>query len=260
MPSPFPGLDPCIESQRWESFHFELIGEIARWLVPRVRPRYEVTPEQRVYVEREQVGADRSIRVDAAIVGNGTVEPTRPASSAITAMAIAPATYTLPMPEEQREAFLTIRDRTDSVVVTVIEVLSPTIKAPGSDGRRLYLTKRVDVLESATNLVELDLLRGGARLPTVEPLEPADYFTFVCRAKNRPHADVYAWRLQQALPTIPVPLAADDDDVDIDLQAVFTRVYDDFGYDYSLDYQSTIEPPIGEADADWIAAILNKVE
>jgi hypothetical protein len=252
-------MDPCIESQRWESFHFELIGEIARWLVPRVRPRYEVTPEQRVYVERGQGRVGRSIRVDAAVVESGTAEPTRRDSPGDTTTAIAPATYTLPMPEEQREAFLTIRDRTDSVIITVIEVLSPTSKVPGSDGRRLYLSKRVDVLESATNLVELDLLRGGARLPTVEPLEPADYYTFVCRAKHRPHADVYAWTLRRALPAIPVPLAGDDADVQIDLQAVFTKVYDDFGYDYSLDYQSPIEPRIGEADADWVAAILSEV-
>jgi hypothetical protein len=169
---------------------------------------------------------------------------------------IAPATYTLPMPQERREAFLTIRDRQNADVVTVIEVLSPTNKAPGSDGRQLYLTKRVDVLESATNLIEFDLLRGGARLPTIEPLKPADYYAFVCRSRKRPKADVYGWSLRDALPIIPVPLAADDDDVTIELQAVFTRIYDDYGYDYSVDYRTPIEPPLSAADADWVARFL----
>jgi hypothetical protein len=249
-------MDPFIESQKWEAFHLQLIAEIARSLVPRVRPRYEVSPEQRIYVERKATEVHRPIRVDAAVLESGSAEWTRESGPRGTAAAIAPATYTLPMPEEKREAFLTIRDRENAEVVTVIEVLSPTIKAPGSDGRQLYLTKRVDVLESATNLIEFDLLRGGARLPTVEPLSPADYYGFVCRSRRRPKADVYGWSLHHPLPMIPVPLAAEDDDVAVDLQAVFTRVYDDYGYDYSLDYRAPIEPPLGAADAEWVARIL----
>ena len=32
MPARFPGMDPWIESQRWEQFHFEFIGEAdAEW-------------------------------------------------------------------------------------------------------------------------------------------------------------------------------------------------------------------------------------
>ena len=51
MPSPFPGMDPFIEGQDWEDFHQGCIGELSALLVPRVRPRYVVRKERRIYVE-----------------------------------------------------------------------------------------------------------------------------------------------------------------------------------------------------------------
>jgi hypothetical protein len=102
------------------------------------------------------------------------------------------------MPERVREAFLTIRERETMEVVTVIEVLSPGNKQAGSDGRREYLRKRRDVLLSATHLVELDLLRGGERLPTIEPLPPGDYYAFVCRRQHRSRGTSIAKTASQA--------------------------------------------------------------
>ena len=40
MPSPFPGMDPYLEGSEWTSLHFGLCLEIARILVPKVRPKY----------------------------------------------------------------------------------------------------------------------------------------------------------------------------------------------------------------------------
>ena len=111
------------------------------------------------------------------------------------------------MPERKRQAFLTIRERETMTVVTVLEVLSLDNKRSGSDGRREYLRKREAVLESDVHLVELDLLRAGTRLPTVEPLPPGACYAYVSRADRRPQVEVYAWTLRQSLPTIPVPLA-----------------------------------------------------
>jgi len=154
------------------------------------------------------------------------------------------------------EVFLTLRDRQTAAVVTVIEILSPDNKRPGGTGRGQYLTKRDTVLQSSANLVELDLLRGGARLPTVEPLPPGDYYTFVSRAPQWPEVEVYAWFLPDPLPGLPIPLKEGDPDACLDLEAVFTSVYDRAGYDYSLDYTRPIEPPLSEEAAAWVGQVL----
>ena len=140
-------------------------------------------------------------------------------------------------------------------VITVIAVLSPGNKRANSDGRREYLRKREEVLLSDTHLVELDLLRGGARLPTLQLLPPGDYYVFVCRRQQRFQAAVYAWELRRPLPPIPVPLAETDPDAVLDLQALFTTVYARAGYDYSLNYRRTIAPPLSEGDRVWVQQV-----
>ena len=111
-------------------------------------------------------------------------------------------------------------------------------------------------MNGRTNLVELDLLRGGARLPTLETLPEGDYYAFVGRVKRRLHADVYAWPLAHRLPTIPIPLSPGDREASLDLQAVFDGVFDRAGYDYSLDYRRPITPPVDKTTAKWIREIL----
>ena len=120
------------------------------------------------------------------------------------------------------------------------------------------LNKRHAILHSEANLVEIDLLRGGRRLPTVEPLPIGDYFSFVTRVERRPKVEVYSWPLERRLPTIPVPLAEGDPDVQLDLQTVFDTTYDRAGYDYSLKYSNPIDPPLSEAQRAWVAEILAK--
>lgn len=252
MPSPFPGMDPFIESQAWETFHHALIAALLESLTPRVRPRYVVRVDERVYVEHEPSGHSDIFRPDVSVLeSQGREAATGDWPAAAASAAAEAVVLTLPMPERVREAFLTVRSRETLEVITIIEVLSPGNKRPGSDGRREYLSKREAVLQSATNLVELDLLRRGERLPTLETLPRADYYTFVCRGTRRPRVEVYRWSLRERLLTIPVPLAGDDPDVAIDLQSVVDTVYDRAGYDYSLDYRRPPEPPLSESDAAW---------
>jgi uncharacterized protein DUF4058 len=139
-------------------------------------------------------------------------------------------------------------------VVTVIEVLSPWNKT--GDGHGEYLEKREALLKSPVNLVELDLLRGGRRLPTVEPLPPSDLFAFVSRGSQRPKCEVYPWSQRRALPTIPIPLAPGDADVLLELQPAFDETYNRAGYRYSVDYTLPIEPPLSESDSAWMRPFL----
>ncbi len=262
MPSPFPGMDPFIESQRWRDFHTTLITVIREMLMPRVRPRYVVEVEEYVYLARKDEDPDRLIEPDLAIVDTDRAivdtdrvwgAGSRNAGSA--AVAIQPVVHTVPVPKRFRQAFLTIRSRESQNIVTVIELLSPWNKTAG-ERRSEYLVKRSNVFCTPAHLVELDLLRGGRRLTTREPLTPADYYVFVCRKERLPQVDVYGWTLRQPLPTIPIPLAGEDPDVELDLQAAFTTTYDRAGYDYSLNYRRSVEPALELATADWVQLLI----
>ena len=205
MPSRFPGMDPFVEGQVWEDFHHRFIEEVSVQLVPQIRPRYLVRVEKRVYLQL-QSGDSTAFRADVAVMLDpARDEAHRRSNVAGSQTAVLPLTLTLPEPEEEiRESFLTIRDSESLELVTVIEILSPSNKRIRSSGRAAYLSKRNAVIRSDAHLVELDLLRGGLRLPTKEQQPLADYYAFVSRAPQRPKVDVYAWSLRQAMPTIPI--------------------------------------------------------
>lgn len=256
MPSPFPGMDPFLESQEWEDFHTRFNTVISDQLSPRVEPRYVVRVERRVYVESPPDEIPQLARADVAVLRPaGAVSATALAVESVTMLE--PFEFELPMPQERREVYLVIRLRETMEVVTVLETLSPANKRSGGDGRREYLDKREAVLQSQAHLVELDLLRGGLRLPTVTPLPPAHYYAIVSRRGRRPKAAGYAWTLRDRLPTIPVPLKAADPDVPLDLQAAFSTVYDRARYQLSLNYAADLNPPLVEEDAEWCRRLLD---
>jgi len=250
-------MDPFIEGQRWQDFHARFINDLADLLMPAVRPRYVVDVEQYVYLARENEVPDRHLEPDLSIIEEPAEAATELKTSVATATASVPAVYTIPFPRRQRQRFLTIRDREYRKVVAVIELLSPTNKTPG-EGCAEYLVKRTNVFQTAANLVEIDLLRRGQRLPTREPLAPADYYAFICRTERLPKVEVYAWTLRDRLPVIPVPLASGEPDVPLDLQEAFTKTYDRSGYDYAIDYRRPIEPPLDASASDWVRTVLGK--
>lgn len=248
-------MDPYIEGQRWPDFHLRLIAKISEQLVPSLRPHYIVLAEDRIYLERDPDGRQPFIRPDL-LVARSTDSGAIRSGGIATAPAEAPIEITLPMPQEVKEHYLSILDRETRAVVTIIEVLSPGNKRPGSDGRTEYLSKRDRVLVSMTNLVELDLLRGGMRLPADQQLPTGDFFAIVSRGRLRPAAQAYRWTVRESMPAIPIPLAGRDSDVTLDLQPAFSAAYDGGGYDYSLDYSQPIEPPLPDADAAWAQEVL----
>ena len=255
MPSPFPGMDPFLEGQVWEEFHQLLIGQVHGLLVPQVRPGYVVRVEQRIYLEHPSEET-RQIIPDVSL----TRQPPSGFGSGAAVVDAAPFSIPLSMPEERRESFLEIRIRESGELVTVIELLSPSNKRPGSEGAREYLAKRELLLRSGVHLVELDLLRGGRRMPTARPLPPGDYYAVVSRVERRPMADVWPFTLRDPLPALPVPLAVGDGDARLDLAAAFKAVYDRAGYDYSLDCTRGATPPLSSADAAWAEGLLGAVD
>lgn len=253
MPSPFPGMDPFIEGQIWQDFHATFITVARETLMPQIRPNYVVNVEEYVYIAREPLESAISIKPDVVISESDDRWPSRGVAGSMAT--VEPMHLTLPVPDRIEQYYMVIRKRKRHQVVTVIELLSPWNKS--SEGRADYLHKRNNVFGVHAHLLELDLLRGGERLPTVEPLPTADHYAFLCRAERLPHVEVFAWRLQQRLPTIPVPLAGDDPDASLDLQDIFTTVYDRGGYDYALDYDlGEITPRLMGDNESWAEDVL----
>jgi hypothetical protein len=242
-------MDPYIEADQWQEFHVQMVVEIQRHLVPKLLPKYVARVERRVYTEHSFDEVE-VFQPDVEIVKATTRVRRRPQPSAIAILE--PHIYAAPFPHERSEPFLKIVDRESGQLIALIEFLSPSNKTPGSDGYRAYHEKRDETLKSPTHLVEIDLLRGGTRLPTVESLHPTtDYCVFVHRAPRRFQVEVYEWPLRQPLPAVPIPLAKGDDDARLDLQKAFVSVYENAGYEAFLRYDKTLKPPLRREDAVW---------
>ena len=156
--------------------------------------------------------------------------------------------------DEVRETSIQIIHYPQRRLVTHIELLSPTNKR--NPGRGEYLAKRVALHhQQKVSLVEIDLLLGGERLETVEPLPSGDYFAFVTRADRLPAVDVYAWSVRRPLPTIPVPLLAPDPDVPLDLALMARYVYDRGRLGQLLDYGRSPPAALSDADRTWAAEL-----
>ena len=254
MPSPFPGMDPYLVGPEWEDFHTTLNTVLREQLSPGLLPKYVARVERRVYIDRPTEVSDGQ-RVGDVAVGYWP-DRFEPYEAGGTAVAYAePTVCELPETDEmleRREAFLTVRSVPGLEIVTVIETLSPANKRPGR-GRELYLEKRDEVVASKTSLVELDLLRGGRRLPLRGPVPPGDYYALVSPGHARPRCEVYGWGLREAMPTISVPLLEADGTVPLDLQAAHDTVYERAIYGPTLQYDHPPSPPFDEDDAAWAA-------
>lgn len=252
MRSPFPGMDPWLEHPaRWPDVHLRLIAALGDELMARVRPRYVVRADERVYVDADP---EAWIAPDLSVLArSGAPEAPRVSPAGRAAVPVVVPTVVDPV---LRERFLVVRAADTHEVVTVIEVLSPTNKrGPGAAGRQAYLAKRREVLASPAHLVEIDLLRAGQRVPMRAALPDADYFVIVGRAERRPDCEVFATRLREPLPVVPIPLRQDEA-VEVDLQALLDGVYERAGYDLDVDYRQEPVPPLEECDAAWARGLL----
>jgi hypothetical protein len=250
MPSPFPGMNPYLErADQWQDFHTSFLTYVREALKPQVEANYVVHVEDHVFIHEMPRERWRSIgRPDVTLAR-------RPDAGAALAAPVVEAGDEVELfitHDEVAQHYLEIRDRRNREVVTVVDLLSPSNKAPGSD-RQQYLRKRDRSLLSGAHLVEIDLLRGGPRLPIEEGPPPAcDYYVLVSRAQQRPKAWLRRIALQKQLPTIPIPLRPEDGDARLDLQAILNRVYDTGTYEAEV-YDSPPEPPLSTDDAAWAA-------
>ena len=257
MPSPFPGMNPYLEHpELFPGLHHWLIIEIARFLSPQLRPKYRVAVEVRTY----ETNDENSLLVgipDVTVKSRQTATDSKMLNVAVAATVAEPVRVTIPMPLTIKEGYLEVREVGTEALITTIEILSPTNKRSGK-GRQMYEEKREQVLGSRTNLVEIDLLRRGNSMPFLGNNVESHYRVLVCRGNKRPYADLYAFNLQNVIPSLPLPLCSGDTEPVIDLQVLLNEIYDISGYDLVVDYNKEAVPPLSEADAVWADALLRE--
>lgn len=253
-------MDPYLEHPDfWPEVHSRLIVAIADFVVPHVRPKYRVAIEKRIY-EINDINGDKSLLVgipDVAVKRQPTDPDFQTFNVGVAPPVNQPVTVTVPMPEKIKQAYLEVREMATGWVVTAIEIISPVNKRPG-EGREIYLKKRQRVLGSLTHLVEIDLLRGGQPMPTLNNDIQTNYRVLVSREDHRPRADLYAFNLRQPIPSFPLPLRPEDVEPVVDLQELLNEVYDRAGYDYGIDYTTEPVPPLSEKDSVWASALLEQ--
>jgi len=263
MKSPFPGMDPYIEAcGLWDGFHGHLIEEIYR-SIAKVLPRgYIVDTAVRSYVVLvESEGKDETLaKPDVTITqpvgkkprkskgGAAVAEPAEDAESVSMQAFIA---------EQFEERFIEIyAQREERVLVTCIEVLSPTNKRPDTEGWEQYRLKRQAMLLGRANFVEFDLLRGGRKMAMLTPWPNSPYTLLVSRMSRPTHARVWKAYFDRPVPPIPVPLLSPDPDLTLDLQPLIDDIYSLGRYDEQIDYSRRLRPSLSEAESAVVRKLL----
>jgi hypothetical protein len=246
-------MDPYLEQPDvWHDFHERFIPQTAESIGGQIRPDYFVKIDEHVYIH-ELPGDQRHFLGRADM----TVTPTSKTSHKASAVGILEPPWEIEFPsvDVERHSYLEIRDRRNRQLITVIELLSPANKQSGPD-RDQYLAKRWRFIASTVNFVEINLLRGGEKMPFVDL--PADsLYAMVKRSERWPHGGVWPISLRDPLPVIPVPLRAPDPDAKIALQEIVNRVYEAAGYrDYI--YDGTPNPPLSPEDEAWAETYLSR--
>lgn len=256
MPSPFPGMNPYLEQPAgWKDFHSRFIPRIAAEIGRQVRPRYYVKIDEHLYIH--EPAAEERFPVGRPDVSVHTAPVSGHAGAGMSVVAAPARVGMLGVVAVETVPYLEIIDRDNREVVTVIELLSPANKDTGPN-RDQYLSKMKRLLESRASVIELDLLRGGPRMPW-DLLPACDYYALVSRPEARtsdpPTADIWPIRLRDPLPPIPIPLRPDEAEVELSLQPLLHAVYDDADYGIYL-YRSRPDPRLRPDDAAWAHDLL----
>ncbi|HEY1191684.1 MAG TPA: DUF4058 family protein [Gemmata sp.] len=227
MPSPFPGMDPFLETPKlWPAFQHQLLACLYQILLPGLVDRYRARVGTRTYVSEMPL-------------------------------------FTSIIREQFAEEYIEIRNRTDGRLVTLLEVVSPSNKNTPA-GRQAYLDARQQALGQKAGIVEIDLVMQGKPLLTYsrDGLPEYDYAVTVTRSNAPDRYEIYTATLQKKLPKFKLPLAADDRDALLDLQAAFGRAYDLGSFVSQIDYKGPPPPdvPFTNAYRTWTEELLKQMK
>ena len=250
MPSPFPGMDPYLEGDMWQEFHETLAGAIRAQIMSQLAPKYVALLAKRYVVHRPAIGifsppSERIVYPDVHVVAErAPAYQTAPGATAAT------LELASPMLEQVPVLSVEIRDVAERRLVTIVEILSPVNKR--GVGAQEYLDRRIELMQTATHLLEIDLLTVGYRIALEGDLPPAPYYIYLSRMERRPRTEIWAIRLQDKLPRVPVPLLRPDPDVVLDMQAAVDACFALVGYERLLNYRADPPGALSEADRAWV--------
>ncbi len=246
LKSPFPGMDPYLESL-WPEVHASLIVYARNQLNSQLPDDLQANIEENlaVYKNDHQSPIRPDIRVSQDLTFSSQVENT---SSAVVTEPL--VLRRAPHPTRHVE----IVDK-DGRIITAIEFLSPWNKV-GSRAREQYTRKQIDIIDAGVNLVEIDLVRQGsyvlaAPLEQLRPGQRTPYLTSVYRDAKPDQFEVYRAPLEQPLPNVPVPLRYGERDAVLQLQPLLDQCYQDGRY-YRLDYSGEPYGKFDDALTQWI--------
>ncbi len=205
--NPYPGVNAHLnsvlqanEDGDWEMFHAAYINDLARQIDAILPPGYVVGMEKSLQVREYHPEGEDEIALRSAVIYD-------------------------------------IRTQDKRQPVVRIELLSPTNKPPG-DGFIQYAEKRDTTLFQRLPLVEIDLLHEQPPVPRTIP-SYADqhpgatpytiYLTDTRRSVEDGSTRVYGFGVDDAIPSIIIPLA-EDDQLEVDFNAPYRRTFRELSY------------------------------
>lgn len=199
MPTPFPGMDPYLEAPAvWPAFHHQFVVALHQVLQPGLTgERYQSRVRERRY-QVDLTGTD----------------------------------------SEQRENFIEVTEANSGNLVTLIDSVSPANKTT-APGRQAFLDTRQQAKDQTANIVEIDLVLQGEPMLDYsrDGLPTWDYAVTVTRMTYPERYEIYTATVQKRLPRFRVPLAANDRDTVVDLQAVFLQAFEAGDFGNQIDHQ-----------------------
>ena len=225
MPSPFPGMDPYLEDEKhWATFQRHLVAGLYQILLPGLVDRYRARVNHRAYISEEPL-------------------------------------FTSVIRQERQEEYIEIRQRSDGRLVTLVDFVGPANKSL-PQGRDAYLETRREARGHGASVVEIDLVLHGKPMLDYsrDGLPDWDFAVTVTRCTQPERYEIYTATLAKRLPRFKVPLASDDRDTVIDLQAAFVRAFDHGNFLAQIDY--SVDPPVKLDDADrvWLGDWLKQMK
>ena len=259
MPSPFPGMDPYLESSgHWPDFHSKLINVCQELILEGLPLSYDARVQEDIRLTDTAAKGPDASRTYVPDV-HVSHDPKRQSAASRNSGAVAtiePVTLRTPVYREVRDEWIEIVTQPDRELVTVVEILSPSNKY--NPGFAQHQEKRASFVHNGIHVVDIDLLTAGRR-PVLEPELPAsDYAVLVFRADGKEQCDAYLWNVRRPLPKVPIPLRDEDKPVELDLATAFATTYSRGQYGRTIRYDRELNVRLWREDLLWANDLAKK--